>query len=504
MELITVSVVLLTLVVLYYAQNLLDLWKYFKLVEKIPTKKPNPIFGHALYLLVPRNCLLERFMQMVKDNEPICTIWMGPYPFLLLSDPKDVEVILGSAKYINKSFPYTFFKSWLGNGLLTSNDFKWHSHRKLLTPSFHFTILENFVQIFSENSIKLVKKLEREIGSETFDIYPYITTCALDIICETSMGTQINAQDQEEHSEYVNAVLKITTELMQRTLSPWLYPDFIYNLTPSRRRLMNYVKIMHNFANQVIQERKQYRIKKSFQKTEDDDTVLGKKKRLNFLDLLLESSESGSNLTDEEIREEVDTFMFEGHDTTTTGISWALQMLALHPNIQDNVYEELESIFQGSDRSPTTKDLNDMKYLERVIKETLRLYPSVPAIARELTEDVEINGCTIPAGIRILFLIVCMHRNEEYFPDPLKFNPDNFLPDRVAGRHPYAYIPFSAGPRNCIGQKFALLEEKTIISYILRHYKLEATTVAPIPLPDLILRPENGIRLKIKPRQTRF
>ena len=111
------------------------------------------------------------------------------------------------------------------------------------------------------------------------------------------------------------------------------------------------------------------------------------------------------------------------------------------------------------------------------------------------------DGIKIPAPMRVGILIFQAHRLPEHYPEPDKFNPDNFLPERVAGRHPYAYIPFSAGPRNCIGQKFAILEEKTVVSYVLRHFKLEATGEVPIGLPDLVLRPENGIQVKISPRK---
>ncbi|KAJ9598758.1 hypothetical protein L9F63_026706, partial [Diploptera punctata] len=134
-----------------------------------------------------------------------------------------------------------------------------------------------------------------------------------------------------------------------------------------------------------------------------------------------------------------------------------------------------------------------MKYLERVIKEMLRLCPSVPLFGRILKKDVQIDGHTLPAGLLVGFLVILIHRNPEYFPDPEEFNPDNFLPERVAARHPYAYIPFSAGPRNCIGQKFAILEEKTILSNIIRNYKINATGTEPIINPDLILRSENVV-----------
>ena len=114
------------------------------------------------------------------------------------------------------------------------------------------------------------------------------------------------------------------------------------------------------------------------------------------------------------------------------------------------------------------------------------------------------DGIKIPAPMRVGILIFQAHRLPEHYPEPDKFNPDNFLPERVAGRHPYAYIPFSAGPRNCIGQKFAMLEMKTVLSYVLRRYKIETTSDVSVVLIDLILRPENGINIKIKHRYSSY
>ncbi|CAG2058409.1 unnamed protein product [Timema podura] len=175
--------------------------------------------------------------------------------------------------------------------------------------------------------------------------------------------------------------------------------------------------------------------------------------------------------------------------------------------MKDSAWQELEEIFGHSDREPTLHDLRNMKYLERCIQESLRLFPSAPAIGRKLQEDlhlvhptkirtlispssaIELNTTSalanyateagkniIPAGCEVLIPIIAVHRLKEHYPNPNKFNPDNFLPDRVQERHPYVYIPFSAGPRNCVAQKFAMIESKVIISTVLRQFRVEPIT----------------------------
>lgn len=217
--------------------------------------------------------------------------------------------------------------------------------------------------------------------------------------------------------------------------------------------------------------------------------------------------------------------MFEGHDTTSAAISWTLFLLGSSPEYQERVVEELDSIFGDDTETPATmKNLLDMRYLECCIKDALRLFPSVPMMARMVGEDVTISksrrkipnfslpafytfpfagGKLVPAGTQAIIMTYALHRNPRVFPKPEQFNPDNFLPENCAGRHPFAYIPFSAGPRNCIGQKFAILEEKAVISTVLRKYKIEAVDRREdlTLLGELILRPKDGLRVKITPRK---
>ncbi|RZC37551.1 p450 domain containing protein [Asbolus verrucosus] len=230
------------------------------------------------------------------------------------------------------------------------------------------------------------------------------------------------------------------------------------------------------------------------------NTVVTKNKKV-FLDLLLEATVDGKPLTQEEIREEVDTFMFEGHDTIASAISFALFSIANHPNVQKRIYEEQHALF-GENKNPviTYASLQSMKYLEQVIKETLRLYPSVPFYGRQTKEAVEYNGTIIPEGITILILAFGIHRNSKYFEEPEKFNPDRF--ENVDGKTPYAYIPFSAGPRNCIGQKFAMLEMKSTLSKIIRHFELgPAIPQHKLQLAaESVLKSINGIKIGLKKR----
>ncbi|KAJ8022477.1 Cytochrome P450 4V2 [Holothuria leucospilota] len=296
--------------------------------------------------------------------------------------------------------------------------------------------------------------------------------------------------------------------IQERQKYPWLWIDAIYNQLPSGRKHFNNLQILHTLTKSVILLRRAERKRQREQGVkntviDDQDADVRSRRKLAFLDLLLELHEQDSSFTLEDIREEVDTFMFEGHDTTASGISWTLYMIGHHPEVQKRIHEELDSVFgSDADRPVTNDDIQNLTYLSCVLKEALRLYPPVPMIARQLEEDTVLSGNFVPKNTITVIGIYWLHRDPQQFPDPEKFDPDRFLPENSKGRHPFAYVPFSAGPRNCIGQKFALMEEKVILATLLRKLKFKSlqSPEEVSPIGELILRPYKGINMEISPR----
>ncbi|KAF4526740.1 hypothetical protein B566_EDAN015310, partial [Ephemera danica] len=355
--------------------------------------------------------------------------------------------------------------------MLTADGSKWHSRRKLLTPTFHFSILEEYIPVFCDRTRSLIEKLRVAANNnpDGFNIGPFITDCAMD--------------------HFVSHRIK----------RPWLLPDWIFRLTPMGREFYKSIKILQDFTVKVIRKRRaemeQAKSSKLNDVTSEEYDEIGRKRRISFLDLLLKVHENDSNFTELDIRSEVDTFMAAGHHTTAHAISWVFHYLSIYPEIQERCYEELEEIFCGSDRDPILSDLSKMKFLERVIKESMRVKPPVWFVGRKL----EKNGYDeFPANTVIHVNIYGIHHNPDVYPDPEKFDPDRFLPENCVGRHPYAYIPFSAGPRNCIGQRFAMLEMKEVISAVLRHFRIESCDpdLNDVGFPAVVLRPAYGIKVR--------
>lgn len=479
--------------------------KVFRALKDIPTKDRHFLFGHVLKFYTVREDWFISSQNFTRQFAPITVIWIGHQPRVSLMRARVAEKLLNSTRDLDKANEYRFLIPWLGYGLLTSTGAKWHQRRKLITPTFHFRILEDFLRIINEQAELLVSILEKQ-ENEAFDIYPYLSRCTLDVICETAMGKSINVQ-MNTGSEYFKAINSMGEIFVKRSMRPWLRPEWLFHITSLGKQLRKDLDILHGFTKEVIKERRkanneELKSNPPLSTVGLHDEVQGQKRRLAFLDMLLNSQIEGKSLTDEDIREEVDTFMFEGHDTTSSALTWILFNLGRFPEIQKKVHEELDQIFGDSNRVATMNDLAELKYLERVIKESMRIFPPVPFFGRKLSDDLEICGYVIPAGVSVSISVFNLHRDPEFFPDPERFDPDRFLPENCIKRHPFAYIPFSAGPRNCIGQKFALMEEKVIVSQILRRFQV--TSVHQLEdikiLGELILRPAKGMWLKLQTR----
>ncbi|XP_046450414.1 cytochrome P450 4C1-like isoform X3 [Daphnia pulex] len=474
-------------------------------VNRIPGPKYLPLIGNALELAGGLDQLHDILqIKWVQKYGDIYRMFTGTHCYINISSPELMEAVLSSQKIIDKGASYDELVPWLGQGLLLSSGDLWRSRRKLLTPAFHFSILNSFVEVFNEQS-RVLCGIIGDIcqsfadGKSEMDVHPLITRCSLDIICEAAMGTNINAQT--ETSDYIRAVYRISQVFTELFQMPWLKNPTILSLTALGKERNQLLKTLHGFTEEVINKRREILKKKEDETAHETGTEISKK-RLPLLDLLLKASEDGKVLSNQDIRNEIDTFMFGGHDTTTSLMSWFLYAIASNPDIQERVCFELQNEFGDSERNCTQEDIPNLKYLECCIKETLRLYPSVPGFERAVQEDVQIGKYLIPAGCTIGILSFAAHRNPEIFPDPLTFNPERFFLDESVGRHPYAYIPFSAGPRNCIGQRFAMLESKIVLSTLLRRFKFEvsANTKPPVIATQLVLKSMNGINLFVSRR----
>ncbi|KAL7646985.1 UNVERIFIED_CONTAM: hypothetical protein RMT77_002242 [Armadillidium vulgare] len=291
---------------------------------------------------------------------------------------------------------------------------------------------------------------------------------------------------------------------VERQIRPWLQIGIVFKLFGYAKWQKDCLNILHSFALETIRERRIQRkaIPKRKNVVQDDGGLGERKQRLAFLDLLLESAEENEDLSDEDIREEVDTFMFAGHDTVAASLNWTLYLLGCHPEIQNKVYKELEAIFGKSDRAAASSDIREMKYLECCIKESLRLFPSVPVYGRELKENLVVGEYVLPKETNAFVITYQLHRDPDQFPDPNSFKPERFLSENSVKRNPYAYVPFGAGPRNCIGQKFALMEEKVVLSTFLRKFRVESLQkMSDLKLTgNIILRPEKETLVRIFPR----
>ncbi|XP_055467957.1 cytochrome P450 4F6 isoform X2 [Psammomys obesus] len=412
--------------------------------------KPNWFWGHLAMMTNSEESMqfIARLGHYFRDTH---LFWIGPvYPVLRLIHPKFIAPLLqASAAVAPKEMTlYGFLKPWLGDGLLLSAGKKWSHHRRLLTPAFHFDILKPYVKIFNKSVNIMHAKWQclASEGSARLDMFEHISLMTLDSLQKCIFSFDSNCQ--ESPSEYIAAILELSALVVKRSQQLLLYSDFLYYLTADGRRFRKACDLVHNFTDAVIRERRRTL------NNQGVDAFLkakAKTKTLDFIDvLLLAKDEHGKELSDEDIRAEADTFMFGGHDTTASALSWILYNLARHPEYQERCRQEVQELLR--DHNPEEiewDDLAQLPFLTMCIKESLRLHPPVSIISRRCTHDVELpDGRVIPKGTVCVVSIFGVHHNPSVWPDPEVYDPFRFDPENIKDRSPLAFIPFSAGPRD--------------------------------------------------------
>uniref|UniRef100_A0A8C8B1I9 Cytochrome P450 4B1 n=1 Tax=Otus sunia TaxID=257818 RepID=A0A8C8B1I9_9STRI len=432
--------------------------KLIKALEAFPGPPKHWLYGHNH--LITSDTMLNQIVSWGEEYPYAFPRWFGPVlPSLIIHHPEYAKSILGRTDG-KPNVPYKFLVPWIGQGLLILNGTKWFQHRKLLTPAFHYDVLKSYVDLMSD-SVKVM--LVRITTPATFTFH--------------------------NSDYYIRAVYDLSY-LVSNRVQTFSFKDIFYDLTRKGHEFQNACKLAHTHTDKVIKERKM------LLSSEKELGKIQKKRHLDFLDILLCTKDAnGVGLSDEDLRAEVDTFMFEGHDTTASGISWLLYCLSLYPEYQQRCREEIQGILGDRD-TIEWEDLGKMTYTTMCIKESLRLFPPVPAVSRCLSKSVTFSdGRSLPVGLNIF----AIHRNRDVWEDPEVYDPLRFSPENSAQRHSHAFLPFSAGSRNCIGQQFAMNEMKVALALTLLRFKLcPDPSKPPRLLPQLILRSSNGIHLHLR------
>ena len=476
-----------------------------RLAKSFPGWPANWLLGNLLQYR-PLEKIAPRFRDLIAAKRyKVTRSWLGPFRLVInIHHPDAVRQVLKTPKSV---MVHGIFAPWLGDGLLLSTGKKWARNRRLLTPAFHFNILKPYVSVYHDCVQMLVENWTQKARSgQPVLVFPTMSLLSLDIILRCAFSYDSQCQNVgNKQNPYVSAVQELCQLIFTRVLNPLYLSDWVYSLTPAGRQMKKLCNLVHKHAERVITERrKALKLDDAEDKIERKEVFAAVAKQgryLDFLDILLSSEDTeGNGLSDLEIRNEVDTFMFEGHDTTATGMSWTLYCLAKHPEHQQKIREEVNRVLDGRDRVEY-EDLKQLQYTLWCIKEALRIYTPVPNIGREADEDIEVCGHTIPKGAEVAISMYSVHHHPDVWENPEEYDPLRFRSDAVDKRDPFAFLPFSAGSRNCIGQNFAMNEMKVVIATLMQRFQVSLENddgKEPELIPPVILRPKNKLYLKVE------
>ncbi|XP_058450859.1 probable cytochrome P450 313a4 [Malaya genurostris] len=448
--------------------------KQYRFADKWPTLKPvYPLLGNTLIMVGKTN--VERFevlRHVFRSTDRIIRLWAGPRLLLATSHPDLIQQILTNPYCLEKPFFYKFVG--FHDGLFTAKYSIWKPTRKQLNPCFNQRVTNSFIPVFVRCAEKMVASLNECEDGATVNMLYYTSVCTVEMACGTTLGTDI--LDRKGKREFRQA-LNVASECVSRRMTcVHLYPDFTYRFTKLHKECNEARKTVVSYYTELVNERKEYLLKSNSISLSDNEEDATKPKIL--VDKLLTTfKEDGKPYTDKQITDNIYATMTGATDTGGLLTAYCCLFMAFYPEVQERLYAEITEYFPVDstelDFSPET--IKELKYTEMFLNEVQRHWTAVPQIARQNTAEIVIDGVTVPPGNIIIMSMIELHKRKDVWgADAEKFDPENFSPERVKGRHPFGFLPFSGGKRMCVGYRYGMLALKILMVHLVRSIKFSS------------------------------
>jgi cytochrome P450 len=401
---------------------------------------------------------------------------VGPKTLWFFNHPEHAKHVLAeNATNYHKGIGLVHARRALGDGLLTSEGELWRKQRKVIQPAFQARRIAAQVGIVAEETAALVQRLRRYRNGQPVELLGELTRLTLGVLGRTLLDTDLGAFESIGHSFQA-----VQDQAMFELASLGAVPTWI--TLPRQLRFRRARADLQRIVDRLVSER--------------GSAVGGRDDVLSRL-IVSASGETDPRIGQQRLRDELVTLLLAGHETTASTLGWTFYMLEQHPEVQERLRAEVTGVLAGG--PPSYEDLHRLAYTTMVIEETMRLYPPVWILPRKAQAPDEVGGYPVPAGADVLICPYTLHRHPRFWPDPQRFDPQRFDPARAADRPRYAYIPFGAGPRFCVGNNLGMLEATLVVAMLTRELRL---AVAPghrvVPEPMLSLRMRGGLPVTVR------
>jgi cytochrome P450 len=426
---------------------------------------------------------LEYFTRCWEKYGDTFRLRLGPRDVVCVTHPDAVEHVLVThrEKYV-KGPTYQGLRLLTGDGLLTLEGDPWRKRRRMAQPAFHKESIRSLVEAMARVTGEVFDEwLARMPNGGTFEAHEEMMYLALEIVGETLFGERLGKSSGESSAAFGAALEALSNRGNIPVAIPLSVP------TPGNIRLRKALTLLDEMVYSIISRARRI----------DDG-------RATLMRMLIDArdADTGEALTDRELRDEVITLVLAGHETTALLLTWGFTLLGRHPEIISRMRAEVSEVL--GDRVPTAEDLPKLVYVRQVIDEILRLRTPTWALGRDIAEDDVLCGMKVYKGETVMPLVFLTHRHPAIWEDPERFDPERFAPARAKGRHHWAYVPFSAGPRMCIGNLFTLAEAQVILAMMLQRGDFELASLKPVPTkPMMTLRPGGPVNVRVRWRKRR-